>query len=98
MIYWLFTQGRTVLSTVALPLLCVGAPAPLLFAAALGIGIQRRTDGKPLQTAGVMRPGRILCFLLPSLAVVALYTNFLGGVLPMGTVDKSSRVCVIRIL
>jgi len=78
-IYWLFTQGRVALSALALPLLCVGVPTPLLFAAALGIGIQRRTDGKPLQTAGLMNVGRVLCFLLPSLTVAALYVSLLGS-------------------
>ena len=79
MIYWLFSQGRAVLSALALPLLCIGITAPLLFAVVLGIGIQRRAEGKPLQTTGLMSIGRALCFLLPNLAVVALYVSLLGG-------------------
>ena len=88
MIYWLFTQGRTLLSILALPLLCVGIPAPLLFATALGIGIQRRSEGKPLQTAGLMSFGRVLCFLLPSLAVIAGYVGLFGS---MAVVKATTR-------
>ncbi|MEP7288640.1 MAG: type IV secretory system conjugative DNA transfer family protein [Chloroflexota bacterium] len=79
MIYWLFTQGRVMLSALTLPLLCLGVAAPLTFAALLGVGIQRRAEGTPLHTQGVMRVVRVLSFVLPSLAVVTLYVSLLGG-------------------
>src|SRR5258708_16283872 len=79
MIYWLFTQGRNVLSALTLPLLCLGISAPLVFAVMLGVGIQRRSEGTPLQTSGVMSVIRVLCFVLPSLAVVALYVTLLSS-------------------
>lgn len=80
MIYWLFTQGRAMLSALTLPLLCLGISAPLVFAALLGVGIQRRAEGTPLQTTGLMSLARVLCFVLPSLAILVLYVSLLGEI------------------
>lgn len=79
MMYWLFSQGRATLSALALPLLCLGIAAPLSFVALMGVGIQRRAEGTPLQTVGFKRVLRALCFILPSLAVMTLYINLLGA-------------------
>ena len=52
MIYWLFTQGRAVLSTLALPLLCIGILAPLLFATLVS-GIAGHSDLKKVGRMGI---------------------------------------------
>lgn len=88
MIYWLFTQGRSILSALALPLLCLGIAAPVAFVSLLGFGIQRRADGTPLQTTGLRSAARVLCFLLPSLAVAAVYVSLLGE---LGLTRATSR-------
>jgi len=79
MFYWLFTQGRVLLAPLVLPLLCLSPAVPLAFVAALGIGIQRQTDGKPLQTSGLLSIGKLLCFIVPSVGVTALYVTLLSG-------------------
>src|SRR5258708_14083016 len=95
MIYWLFTQGRNVLSALTLPLLCLGISAPLVFAVMLGVGIQRRSEGTPLQTSGVMSVIRVLCFVLPSLAVVALYVTLLSSTALSRATTHQTRLCGI---
>ena len=59
-----------------------------MFAALLGIGIQRRSEGKPLQTAGLLSIGRILCFMLPSLAVLALFVTLFSS---MAVIKATTR-------
>ena len=44
MIYWLFTEGRTILSGMLFPLLCLSVSMPLVVSALLGAGIQRTSE------------------------------------------------------
>ncbi|MDX1990984.1 MAG: type IV secretory system conjugative DNA transfer family protein, partial [bacterium] len=76
MIYWLFTDGRALLGTCLAPLLCLALPAPLVFAALLGAGIQRTTE--PQQWQGWKRGGRVGLHLLITLTVTALYLTLVG--------------------
>lgn len=92
MMYWLFTQGRAMLSALTLPLLCLGISAPILFAIMLGVGIQRRAEGTPLQTSGVMNVVRVLSFVLPNFAVVALYVNLLGNTAVAKATERQSSM------
>ncbi len=78
MFYWLFTQGRTLVAPLVLPLLCVSFVVPLAFVALLGIGIQRRANGKPLYTSGLMTTARIVSFVVPNIGATALYVTLLS--------------------
>ncbi len=79
MFYWLFTQGRALRTpTVLIPLLCAAVVLPTLFAVALGIGIQKRSGGRPLQTSGWLSLLCLLCFVAPNVGLSALYVALLG--------------------
>ena len=79
MLYWLFTQGRALLLPFVLPLACLSVMVPLAFVTALGMGIQRRANGKPLQTVGALSVARALCFLVPNVGVMAIYATLLSN-------------------
>ncbi len=79
MFYWLFTEGRGLLSVLLLPLTVLAFIVPLWFAASLGTGIQRRAAGTPFQISGSARFGQLLCFLIPTLAITAIYVTLLGS-------------------
>lgn len=79
MFYWLFTEGRGLLSVLLLPLTVLAFIVPLWFAASLGTGIQRRAAGTPFQISGSARFGQLLCFLIPTLAITAIYVTLLGN-------------------
>ncbi len=79
MFYWLFTQGRAILSPLLCSLTCLGITFPVMMAFLLGVGIQRRADGTPLQTRGLMSVGRLLSFIVPSIGLITLYTTLIGG-------------------
>jgi len=78
MFYWLFTQGRALLAPLVLPLLCVSFIVPSAFVALLGIGIQRRANGKPLQTYGALHILRMLAFIAPNIGATAAFVTLFG--------------------
>lgn len=78
MLYWLFTEGRQLISGAALPLSCIGLLLPLIFAGMMGVGIQRRFDGSLLITHGLRSIGRAAAFLFPSLAILAVFMAVFG--------------------
>jgi type IV secretory pathway TraG/TraD family ATPase VirD4 len=80
MFYWLFTEGKAALAGLMWPLTCASIVIPLVVATLLGVGIQRRAGGTPLKTTGAISVGRLLSFIIPSLGVMALYTNLLSGI------------------
>src|SRR5262249_30104470 len=80
MFYWLFTEGNAILAEWVGPLACLSVITPLAVAALLGVGIQRRVDGTPLKTSGLMSLARLLSFVIPSLGLFAIYTNLLSNI------------------
>ena len=44
MLYWLFTNGRDILSSLITPLLCLSLFMPLIVSAIMGAGIQRSSE------------------------------------------------------
>src|SRR5947208_1483162 len=80
MFYWLFTEGSAIFARLLFPLTCLSLAIPVAVAALLGVGIQRRVDGTPLKTTGLLSVGRWLSFIVPNLGLLALYINLLGGV------------------
>jgi hypothetical protein len=44
MLYWLFTNGREILSSLITPLLCLSLLMPLIVSAIMGAGIQRSSE------------------------------------------------------
>src|SRR5215468_3162113 len=90
MFYWLFTQGRAILSPLLCPLTCLGITFPVMMAVLLGVGIQRRADGTPLQTRGLMSVGRLLSFLVPSFGLITLYTTLIGGIAIARPTDRQT--------
>jgi hypothetical protein len=94
MFYWLFTEGRAALVGLMWPLACSSVVIPILVATLLGVGIQRRADGTPLKTTGVISVGRLLSFIVPSLGVIALYTNLLSGITITRSVDRQTPFLV----
>ncbi len=93
MFYWLFTEGRAIFAGFLFPLTCVSLVIPIAVAALLGVGIQRRVDGTPLKTSGLMSIGRLLSFIVPNLGLLALYMNLLGG---MAIVRSTERRAPLR--
>lgn len=80
MFYWLFTEGKTVFSGWLGPLTCFSLLTPVTVAVLLGVGIQRRVDGTPLKTTGLLSIRRLLSFVVPSLGLIALYPNLLDNI------------------
>src|SRR5260221_1845642 len=80
MFYWLFTDGKVLLSTLLLPLGCLGFLTPVLATFILGVCIQRRVDGTPLSTSGWLSWVRLLAFVAPNAGLTAIYISLLGGI------------------
>src|SRR5437762_9265702 len=79
MFYWLFTDGRTLLSGLLCPLSCLSLLVPVITALWLGVGIQRRASGSPFDAPGIKALARLIAFFVPNLTPIALYTNLLSG-------------------
>ena len=76
MIYWLFTDGRELLSSLLIPLLCLTPLTPLVVSALLGAGIQRTSEGQRL--SGWKRGAKLFAHAIVLLGVSALYVTLLG--------------------
>jgi len=92
MLYWLFTQGRALLSGLLCPLACLSVILPAVVAAFLGIGIQKRTDGTQLQTHGLLTVVRFLAFVTPNLGLIAVYTSVIGGLATARSSEKHTSL------
>ncbi len=92
MFYWLFTEGRAIFAGLLVPLTCLSLAIPVAIAALLGVGIQRRVDGTPLKTTGLLSVGRLLSFIVPNLGLLALYVNLLGGIAIARPTERQARL------
>ncbi|TVR18818.1 MAG: type IV secretory system conjugative DNA transfer family protein [Anaerolineaceae bacterium] len=75
MIYWLFTEGREILSALIIPLTCLSLIMPIIVTAMLGAGIQRTRDDEATNGKRLMLwiTDAVVLF-----SVTALYLRFLG--------------------
>ena len=78
MMYWLFTDGRALLSGLLAPLLCAAPILTLLTAALLGVGI-RRTSDDPARPSRIGRALLAATFACVLLAVTALFVTLTGA-------------------
>lgn len=77
MFYWLFTEGRTVLSSFLVPLLCLTVLSPIVVSVLLGAGIQRSDEGRAI--TGWRHIARLSAHILVMLGITALYVTLLGN-------------------
>ena len=77
MIYWLFTDGRELLTGLLMPLLCCAPMLLLTTTVALGASIRRTNDERSKQPP-LQRFLLILCFGTTLLTVTAVYLSLLG--------------------
>lgn len=76
MIYWLFTEGRAILSGLIAPLLCLTLLMPLIVSAMFGAGIQRSTEAQSI--SGWRRGLKLFTHGIVLLGVTTLYLTLLG--------------------
>jgi hypothetical protein len=77
MIYWLFTDGRDMLTTLLVPLACSTPILLLVTAAAMGAGI-RRTSDEGAKPSGIQRILLSFTYTVILLTVAALYLTLVG--------------------
>jgi type IV secretory pathway TraG/TraD family ATPase VirD4 len=77
MIYWLFTDGRELLTGLLMPLACSAPILLLVTGAALGAGIRRASDDGTKPTA-IQRALLILTYTVILVTVAALFLMFAG--------------------
>ena len=78
MIYWLFTDGRDLLTGLLTPLLCSAPVFLLMTAVALGAGIRRSSD-EPTRPSVLQRLLLSVSYSTSLLTISALYMLLLGG-------------------
>ncbi|MDX2138670.1 MAG: type IV secretory system conjugative DNA transfer family protein [Chloroflexota bacterium] len=76
MIYWLFTDGRTLLMALLVPLLCLAPLMTVLAAATLGVGIRRSEHERTLTL--LQRGLLLLTYSTVLLTLTALFVVLLG--------------------
>lgn len=77
MFFWLFTEGRTLLSGCLAPLLCLTLLTPIIVSALLGAGIQRTTDLQ--RRMGWKRGAQLLVYIVVLLGISTIYLTLLGN-------------------
>lgn len=76
MIYWLFTEGRAILSGLIAPLMCLTLLMPLIVSAMFGAGIQRSSETASI--SGWKRGLKLFTHGIVLLGITALYLMLLG--------------------
>lgn len=76
MIYWLFTEGRALLSGLIAPLMCLTLLMPLIVSATFGAGIQRSSEAQ--STSGWKRGLKLFTHGIVLLGITTLYLMLLG--------------------
>ncbi|MAS35359.1 MAG: hypothetical protein CL610_15215 [Anaerolineaceae bacterium] len=76
MIYWLFTEGRALLSGLTAPLLCLTLLMPLVVSVIFGAGIQRSSETQSI--SGWKRGVKLFTHGIVLLGVATLYLSLLG--------------------
>jgi type IV secretory pathway TraG/TraD family ATPase VirD4 len=78
MIYWLFTNGRDILSGLTAPLLCLTLLMPLVVSAIFGAGIQRSSDAQSI--SGWKRGAKLFTHGMVLMGITTLYLTLLGDI------------------
>lgn len=75
MFYWLFTEARTALNNLLLPLTCLTLTTPLVISTMMGVGIQRASDK---HASRLNRGLKLFTHAVVILGVTAIYLTVLG--------------------
>ena len=94
MIYWLFTNGRAILSSLTAPLLCLTLLLPLVVSAIFGAGIQRSSETQSI--SGWKRGVKLFTHGILLLGVATLYLSLLGDVAIQPVRGRQATHAVIR--
>ncbi len=96
MLYWLFTDGREILSSLITPLLCLSLFTPLIVSAIMGAGIQRSSEIQG--DLGWKRTAKWLTIAVVLLAVTTIYLMFLSDMAIQPVRGKTTANSFIRLL
>ena len=94
MIYWLFTEGRALLSSLLAPLMCLTLLMPLVVSAIFGAGIQRSSETQ--STSGWKRGAKLVTHGIVLLGVTTLYLALLGDMAIQPVRGRQATNAVIR--
>ena len=94
MIYWLFTNGRDILSSLIAPLMCLTLLMPLVVSAIFGVGIQRSSEAK--NVSGWKRGVTLFTHGILLLGVATLYLSLLGDLAIQPMRGRQATNAVIR--
>ncbi|MBZ0293674.1 MAG: type IV secretory system conjugative DNA transfer family protein, partial [Anaerolineae bacterium] len=94
MIYWLFTEGRAILSSLLAPLMCLTLLMPLVVSAIFGAGIQRSSETQ--STSGWKRGAKLVTHGIVLLGVTTLYLALLGDMAIQPVRGRPTTNAVIR--
>lgn len=94
MIYWLFTEGRAILSGLIAPLLCLTLLMPLMVSAMFGAGIQRTSGVQSI--SGWKRGLKLFTHGIVLLGITALYLALLGDVAIQPVRGRQATNALIR--
>ena len=94
MIYWLFTEGRSILSGLIAPLMCLTLLMPLIVSAMFGAGIQRSSDVQSV--SGRKRAVKLFTHGIVLLGITTLYLIFLGDIAIQPVRGRQATNALIR--
>lgn len=95
MFYWLFTEGRILLSGWLTPLLCLTVLSPLVLSAVLGAGIQRTSDERVI---GWKQAVVWLTHLIVLLSISTFYLMLVGNMALQTTRGRQTTNALIQAL
>jgi type IV secretory pathway TraG/TraD family ATPase VirD4 len=96
MLYWLFTDGRAILSSLITPLLCLSLLMPLIVSAIMGAGIQRSSEIQG--DSGWKLTVKWLTIAVVLLAVTAIYLVLLSDMAIQPARGKTTGNNFVRLI
>lgn len=96
MLYWLFTDGRDILSNLLTPLLCLSLFMPLIVSALLGAGIQRSSEVH--SDLDWKRIAKWLTTIIVLLGVTTIYVMLLSDMAIQTVRGKTTSNSFIRLM
>ena len=96
MIYWLFTEGRAILSGLIAPLTCLTLFTPLMVSAMFGAGIQRSSEAQSV--SGWKNGLKLVTHGIVLLGVTTLYLTLLGDVAIQPVRGRQATNAFIRVI
>jgi hypothetical protein len=98
MLYWLYTDGRSILDSLWMPLVCLSVLMPLVLSLSLGRGIQRSDEGSQVTAVGWRRFLRVITFAVVILAATVAYLSLTHGLAVRPRVGKQTANSVILLI